>query len=341
MEITSSTRAAVWFDQDLFAGVESEKEEDTALNKMMYEHESKKRKHDTVSDQNGDETPDTKKRKLENNETTTQGKESDHNNKSDGNKSEQSPKSKPSNGHKTEDEEDEEGNKKKSKRKEEVFDFDVVPLEKFDSDDMDMDDNEGVGDDASDYDSDERAEMLSMGSMMKDPQGRARVIEHTISKYMFNDSGTSLPEWFKDDEEKHIKPIKPVTKEMVAEYKQDLKAINARATHKVVEAKARKKKRFTQKLEKARAKAKVIADNSDLSERDKIRTIQKLYKGNLHNVKPNKVYVVAKKFQNRKLPRGNVRMKVVDPRLKKDKRLSAGTSKRVADRKQRRNKKRS
>jgi len=74
------------------------------------------------------------------------------------------------------------------------------------------------------------------------------------------------------------------------------------------------------KLEKARAKAKIIAA-SESSEREKIRQIQKLYKGQLKRAKTNKVYVVGRKFTSKSIPTGkNVRIKLVDPRLKKDKR---------------------
>lgn len=54
---------------------------------------------------------------------------------------------------------------------------------------------------------------------------------------------TEIPAWFVDDEVKHRKRPVPVTKEMVEEYKQKWRAINARPIKKVAEAKARKKKR--------------------------------------------------------------------------------------------------
>lgn len=55
-----------------------------------------------------------------------------------------------------------------------------------------------------------------------------------------------VPEWFMDDERKHRKKPVPVTKEMVEEYKQKWKEIDARPIKRVAEAKARKKRRVRQ-----------------------------------------------------------------------------------------------
>lgn len=56
---------------------------------------------------------------------------------------------------------------------------------------------------------------------------------------------TEVPAWFVDDENKHRKRPVPVTREMVDEYKQKWREINARPIKKVAEAKARKKRRVT------------------------------------------------------------------------------------------------
>lgn len=52
-----------------------------------------------------------------------------------------------------------------------------------------------------------------------------------------------VPEWFLDDERKHRKKPVPVTRDMVEEYKQKWKEIDARPIKRVAEAKARKKRR--------------------------------------------------------------------------------------------------
>lgn len=53
---------------------------------------------------------------------------------------------------------------------------------------------------------------------------------------------TEIPAWFVDDEKKHRKRPVPVTREMVEEYKQKWREINARPIKRVAEAKARKKR---------------------------------------------------------------------------------------------------
>lgn len=54
---------------------------------------------------------------------------------------------------------------------------------------------------------------------------------------------TEVPAWLFDDEKKHRKRPVPVTKDMVEEYKQKWREINARPIKRVAEAKARKKRR--------------------------------------------------------------------------------------------------
>lgn len=53
-----------------------------------------------------------------------------------------------------------------------------------------------------------------------------------LSGFAFLDDG---PDWFKQDEERHNKPIMPVTRQMVDVFKQQLAAINARPIKKIAE----------------------------------------------------------------------------------------------------------
>lgn len=65
------------------------------------------------------------------------------------------------------------------------------------------------------------------------------------SSFRFSGSQDSseIPVWFLHDERKHRKKPIPVTRDMVEEYKQKWKEINARPIKRLAEAKARKKRR--------------------------------------------------------------------------------------------------
>ncbi len=84
------------------------------------------------------------------------------------------------------------------------------------------------------------------------------IMDEGWNKYAFKDRD-GLPDWFLDDEGKHDKPHKPITKEAAAAIKEKLRAYNARPIKKVAEARARKKFKQAQKLEKLKKKADLLA----------------------------------------------------------------------------------
>jgi len=92
-----------------------------------------------------------------------------------------------------------------------------------------------------DIDSEEQAELLAMGELLLKPSGKQYLLDKSINKHSYDDNKVDLPRWFVEDEDKHNKPNIPVTKDMIMEYKRQLKSINARSSKKVIEAKARKK----------------------------------------------------------------------------------------------------
>lgn len=140
------------------------------------------------------------------------------------------------------------------------------------------------------------AHQLALGQKTKHD-----LVDEGFNRYAFRDSD-QLPEWFIEDEKKHSKINKPITKEAAMAIKEKLKALNARPIKKVAEAKARKKMRAVARIEKLKKKAGLINDNSDKSEKDKADEISKLMKKVTKKQKQKpKVTVVVATGKNRGL----------------------------------------
>ncbi|KAL3860343.1 hypothetical protein ACJMK2_010479 [Sinanodonta woodiana] len=163
---------------------------------------------------------------------------------------------------------------------------------------------------------------LAIGAAMVSSRKRRReIIENGYNRYMFDDEG--LPSWFVQEERRHLRRVLTVTKEAIQEYREKLKAIDARPIKKIAEARARKKRKMMKKLERARKKSEAITDTQDVSEREKWQQIKNIYKkaGLLSSKKKEVTYVVAKKGTGKKVRRPNGvagPFRVVDKRMKKD-----------------------
>ncbi|KAI8375299.1 Spb1 C-terminal domain-containing protein [Choanephora cucurbitarum] len=161
------------------------------------------------------------------------------------------------------------------------------------------------------------------------------LIDLGFSKEAFRDKD-GLPEWFLDEEKKHNKPNLPVTKEAMNQLRAKLRALDARPIKKVAEAKARKKFKAAQRLAKAQKKATDIADNPDMSEKEKAKNIGKLI-ARATKSKPKKdVKVVVAKGANRGVkgrPKGvKGRYKMVDGVMKKERRAEKRREKKLKKR---------
>lgn len=84
-------------------------------------------------------------------------------------------------------------------------DFEVVPQESSGSSDSDSSEDS--------EDDNGKAETLAYAKKMLRKRSRESIIDDAYNRYTFNDVG--LPRWFNDDERKHNRPEKPITKDEV------------------------------------------------------------------------------------------------------------------------------
>ncbi|KAL2760550.1 hypothetical protein ACRALDRAFT_1017665, partial [Sodiomyces alcalophilus JCM 7366] len=157
------------------------------------------------------------------------------------------------------------------------------------------------------------------------------VVDEGFNRYSFRDRD-GLPEWFIDDEVKHDKPIKPITKAAAAAIKEKLRAYNARPIKKVREAKARKKFKAAQRLEKLKKKSDMLINEESMTEKEKAEAIGRMMaKANKVTRRPKPTIVVAKGINRgvKGRPKGvKGRYTILDPRMKKDLRAQKRLAKR-------------
>ncbi|KAJ5629664.1 AdoMet-dependent rRNA methyltransferase spb1 [Penicillium herquei] len=166
------------------------------------------------------------------------------------------------------------------------------------------------------------AEAMALAQQMATGERKSTdVVDDGFNRFSFRDVD-GLPEWFIDDEGKHSKIQRPITKAAAAAIKEKMRAINARPIKKVMEARGRKKFKAAQKLEKLRKKSALLADDEALSERDKAQSISKLMSKATKKKPKQQVKLVVARGTNRGIsgrPKGvKGRYKIVDSRMKKD-----------------------
>ncbi|KAI1284502.1 Spb1 C-terminal domain-containing protein [Xylaria sp. FL0933] len=157
------------------------------------------------------------------------------------------------------------------------------------------------------------------------------LIDENFDKYAFRDRD-GLPEWFIEDEGKHERKQKPITKEAAQAIKEKMRALNARPIKKVREAQARKKFKAAQRLEKLKKKSDLLANEEGMTEKEKAEGIAKLISKAKKKAPKRSVKVVVAKGVNRGIqgrPKGvKGRYKIVDARMKKEMRALKRISKR-------------
>lgn len=181
-------------------------------------------------------------------------------------------------------------------------DFEIVDAEPQEESDSDFDsDEESIGRQLSKAQSHkERVDLNTVEAMTLAHQvalgqlNKHDLINEGINKYSFRDRD-NLPEWFMEEEKKHSKIVKPITKEAAAAIKEKQKQLNARPIKKVLEAQGRKKLRALRRLEKLKKKSDTINDDGAKSEKDKAEEILKLMRKltKKQKVKPKTTLVVA------------------------------------------------
>jgi len=187
----------------------------------------------------------------------------------------------------------------------------------------------------SDYssDTDAQADMMAMGQLMIRKKNKSNLLNNAYNRYSYNDTA-ELPEWFVSEENQHNKAPLPVTKEMVNNFKMEMKAIDARPIKKVAEAKARKKIKALAQIEKMKKRAHNVLDSTDTTFHNKMKVMHKLANKKMAKTttQKDKSYVVSSKGGQHKGKGGSKGkdVKFVDRRMRSDMRGEKRAKKRGA-----------
>ncbi|KAM8795155.1 pre-rRNA 2'-O-ribose RNA methyltransferase FTSJ3 [Eudromia elegans] len=310
--VLKERQTSLWFGKDAFAGIEDDADEDLELgqSRMLAERQQESRSGRYKAKGKGQ-----KKVPLEGAMTKTETADSDARPDTGEVQDEES-----SDDDSSSDEERPPTAARRKRTRNESDGFEVVPIE-------DPVKRARVLD----------AEGLALGSVIATSKKAKRdLIDNSFNRYSFNEEEGELPEWFTEEEKQHRRKQIPVDRQTVEEYRQRWRQINARPIKKVAEAKARKKRRMLKKMEQMKKKAEAVVSTVDISEREKVAQLRRIYKkAGLGKEKRQVTYLVAKKGVGRRVrrpPGVKGQFKVVDSRLKKDVRAQ----KRKEQKKQRR-----
>ena len=168
-----------------------------------------------------------------------------------------------------------------------------------------------------DYDSDEHAELLALGKMLKRHTTRKALLDASYNRYACAEDPASLPTWFASDERTHHRPQLPITKAQVEAIKARFRDIAARPIHKVAEARARKKRRLGVAMDKAKKTASNIMETEEMGARAKAKAVAKAYR-QAEAKKVGAKYVVSGANGSKRGPKGAAakrggKTRLVDP----------------------------
>ncbi len=189
-------------------------------------------------------------------------------------------------------------------------------------------DSEEEDDADASYDDIGDAQIMALGYHMLEKRVKSDLMDNSYNRYAFNDQ--DLPDWFAVDEEQHNKPLLPITKAAVEKMKQRMRLVNSRPIAKIAEAKARKRHRFTAKVDKIKKQVVSVIDKEDATEKEKARQIEKLYKRMAAKSVKKTTFAVATKSGGIKGKQGKkgANTRIVDSREKKDLRAKKAKGKR-------------
>ncbi|KMZ79733.1 FtsJ-like methyltransferase [Plasmodium vivax India VII] len=172
-------------------------------------------------------------------------------------------------------------------------------------------------------DEDELAFIKCIGEKLIHKKSRMDLIDDSFNRHSYLEDEDMLPEWFVEEEKKFRRPVIPIDKSILNQYKSSINKITKMPIKKVIEAKMRNKKREIAKMKKLEAKiGKIEKDEEDPFLKHK--AITNILKKNKSEKKREKSYVVCtgkgSRVSNKKNKKGGRTMvKYVDKRLKKDK----------------------
>eukprot|EP01039_Chlorochromonas_danica_P010501 gene10501-11632_t len=185
--------------------------------------------------------------------------------------------------------------------------------------------------DSEDYDGQDKLMTLALGTYMLRQSRKKALIDASYNRYAWNDPN-GLPSWFVDDEMRHNKPQVPVPQALIDQIKNKYQLTGTKVIKKVAEARARKRKRVVAKLKAAKKQATLMAENSDLSEKEKVKAVAKAARNLRGDQKARKMYVTTKRTKSGSVGQAGGskggKLKFVDKRMKKETRAAKASKKR-------------